>query len=90
MAILTDKELVLFRNAAEKKSLEMDVPIRWVKLCLRDVAQAMEDVLDAPAFKTAISNAIDGAATPYSVTFTNAEKQWLFAFVMGLAYDRDK
>ncbi len=90
MTALTSTEQVVFRNASERKANQTGLPVRWVKACLRDVAQAMEDVLDAPSFKTAISNAIDTASAPYSVIFTNAEKQWLFAFVMGLKYDRDK
>ena len=89
MAILTDDEKRIIRNAAERKANQADIPIHWVKAAIGDSAQAVEDILDSVAFKTSVSNAIDAAADVYGITFTNTEKTWLAALVMEVKYTRD-
>lgn len=89
MATLTNTEKVKIRKAIARKAAESDVPVAWVKGAINDAAQVVEDILASGAFQTQVSNAIDTASAPYSVTFTNAEKKWIGAVVMDLKYVRD-
>ena len=89
MATLTQAEKVILRRVTARKAGEAGVPVRWVKACLHDAGQAIENILDSTAFKAQVSDAIDSAASPYGVSFTNTEKRWLVAFIMELKRTRD-
>ena len=89
MATLTDAEKIKLRNAVERKANALGIPQRWVKACLHGTVQAIEDVLDGAAVRTAVSGAIDTAAAPYGVTFTTPEKKFIVALVMQIKYARD-
>ena len=104
MATLTISELRKIRNRAEAKANTTGIPIRWVKAAIHDTVQAIEDAIDGTinitrlevpggageGFNIIVSARIDAAAIPYGLTFTNAEKKWLFAFVVEQKYERDK
>lgn len=89
MATLTDAEKVEIRKVIAKKATESDVPVAWVKGAINAAAQAVEDILSSGAFQTQVSDDIDTASAPYSVSFTNVEKKWISAVVMDLKYVRD-
>jgi len=89
MAELTEAEKILLRQTVERKSNEAGIPQRWVKACLHDVGQAIENILSSTNLQTAISNAVDTAAAPYGVTFSGTEKRWLAAIVMEIKHTRD-
>lgn len=89
MATLTDAEKVILRQAVARKAAEAGIPIRWVKACLHDTAQAIEDILSGLSLQNEVSNAIDGASSPYGVTFTAMEKRWITALVMEFKHTRD-
>lgn len=89
MTILTNEEKRKIRNAAERKANQNDLPISWVKDAINDAAQAIEDAISDPAFQTSVSDGIDVATAPYSISFTNQEKKWLFAFVCDHKFRRD-
>lgn len=87
MATLTTEEKTKIRNAAARKAVEADVPVRWVKGALNDAAQAVEDLIIASAIP--ISNAINAASQPYGITFTAAEKKWIVALTVLMKHNRD-
>lgn len=89
MATLTNDEKRKIRNAVERKANENDIPISWVKGAINEAAQAIEDAISDPAFQISVSDDIDTATSAYSITFTNQEKKWLFAFVCDLKFRRD-
>ena len=89
MATLTADELTKIRRAAAYKAREQSVELRWIKACLHDSAQAVEDILASSALATQISSAIDSASSPYGVTFSAQEKRWVAALVMEVKYSRD-
>lgn len=89
MATLTDEEKVKIRRAAARKAANADIPIAWVKGAINDSAQAVEDILASTAFRTQVSTDIDAASSPYGVTFTVQEKNWIAALVMEVKYSRD-
>ena len=103
MATLTTEEKNAIVKRAGVKSAAAGVSIRWVKQAIYDSAQAIEDAVsgdinltrtEVPAgpgigFNIVVSGRIDTAASPYGITFTNAEKKWLFAYVMEQTYTRD-
>jgi hypothetical protein len=86
LTTLTIDEKRKIRNAAERKANSVGVAIHWNKTDINDAVQAIEDILDSPAFKTQVSDAIDAAA---ATTFTASEKKWLGGLVMWLKYGRD-
>ena len=104
MAALTDQQRRLIRNRAERKAQSLGVPIRWVKVAIHDAAQAIVDTLDGVVnltrsevppgdgigFPAVLSARIDTATSQHSLTFTTAEKKWLFAFVVEQIFERDK
>lgn len=88
MATLTIEEKVAIRNAIARKATESDIPVRWVKACINDAAQAVETLIANSS--VAISNAIDTATVvPYGVTFTAAEKRWIVALTVLVKHNRD-
>lgn len=104
MALLTESQYRRIRNRAEQKAHDSGVPVRWVKGAIHDAAQAIVDALDGtvpltrsevPAgggigFQVVMSARIDAATASHGVSFTNAEKKWLFAFTVEQIYERDK
>jgi len=88
MAVLTTQELRRVRNHLEKK--QNGAAITWSKSAINAASQAVEDLLDAPSTKAAISGAIDTALTPYGVTLTNAQKKWLVAKVFESKFIKDQ
>jgi hypothetical protein len=89
MTTLTSADLRLIRNWAERKANANDIPIDWVKGAINDAAQAIENEISDPAFRSQISTAINTSTGPYGMTFSPQEKEWLFAFVCELVYRRD-
>lgn len=102
MAALTDEQKVRVRNAAERKAISSGQPVRWVKDALNAVTQAIADTLDGDTllqraeinpsgtgFPAVMSARIDAASQPYGISFTVAEKKWLFAFVCEVIFLRD-
>ena len=89
MATLTDTEKTTLRRAAARKAAATGTSVHWIKACIQDAGQAIEDILSGASFQNTVSSAIDAASTPYGVTFTVSEKKWLLALVMKLKYERD-
>lgn len=104
MANLTVEERTKLRNFMERKALELEVPVTWVKAALNDAAQAFEDVLDGDApitadeitatsgnFPSIVSQRINAATQPHGgLTLTGAQKKALGAKVFELKYIRDQ
>jgi hypothetical protein len=104
MATLTDAEKIKIIRRAHEKAHAAGVPVRWVKAALLDVVQTIQDAVDGTiniqkaecaagtgtGFNVIVSDRIDVTATTHGLTFTTAEKKWLFAFTMELTYERDK
>ncbi len=88
MAALTDREKRLVRNFMEKKANEMGVPVRWIKDCMNNTAQAVEDALEA--IKPSVAADMNAASSPYGVTFNAAEKKKIAAIVMDVKYVREQ
>lgn len=74
MAVLTPTEKDEIRQAFAKP-LEFNGGVVWSKSALNAAIQAVEDVLTGAQAQTAISNAIDAAIAP--ATMTNAQKRAL-------------
>jgi hypothetical protein len=89
MTTLTNVELRKIRNRVERRANAAGAPIDWVKAAIHDAAQAIEDEISDTAFRSQVSGAINTATTPHGITFTVAEKEWLFAYVCEATYGRD-
>ena len=87
MATLTTEEKRLIRNLMEKKAIEAGFDHRWIKECMHDTAQAVEDALQS--IKSQVSSDMDTASTAYGVSFTGAEKKKIAALVMQAQYVRE-
>ena len=81
MAVLSSSELQVIRNQCAAI-----VAVNYTKTQINAAAQAVEDLITANA--TAISNAINTATSP--VTLTVAQKKILVAVTLYVKYLRDK
>jgi hypothetical protein len=88
--MLTPDERTQLRHFMERKAVNLAIPVSWVKSAVHDAAQAVADVLESAAFKTAISSAIDAATVPHNVTFTAVQKKALAAKVFEITFIRDQ
>jgi hypothetical protein len=88
MATLTDEEKRQIRNYMERYAAANNVPVAVVKAAVNDSAQAFEDWLVANQAGAAV--AVQAAAAPHGVTWTNPELKQLGAIVFNLKYSRDK
>lgn len=99
MAALTDTEKRQLRRQMENKANSLGAAVRWDKAGIHAVMQAIEDRIltdtigtgnntKTPA--TIISEAVDAAATIHGLTFTVAEKKFIFAFWAKAKFERDK
>lgn len=102
MLTLEEKQKIVKR--AYQKAKTLDIPVRWVKDTLHEIAETIQDAVDGTVkltrievpggagvgFNVLVSDRIDVVATTHGLTFSNAEKKWLFAFVMELTFERDK
>lgn len=81
MAVLTPTQLADIRQP-----LSQERDARWTKAQINAAAQAVEDTFTGAAVQTAISNAIDAAAAP--LTLTTAEKRALVKHWLASRYRR--
>lgn len=86
MAVLSDAErsAILHATIADFKRTEASTDIPLLTPDFVAAAQAIRDVLDGASFRTTISNAIDAAIAPASMT--NAQKKRLFGRVIEQLY----
>lgn len=88
MATLTTEERRQIRNYMERYANANNIPIAWVKAAVNDSAQAFEDWLVAN--QASASAAVQAAASPHGITWTNAQLKQLGAKVFDLKYGRDR
>jgi hypothetical protein len=67
MAVLTARQVDVIRQGFVRER-EFTEALPWTKGALNAAAQAVEDVVTSGAVQTALSNAIDAALAPLTMT----------------------